>query len=143
MTSIIYVRLSDVKPWLRNSTVYRGYIEDEEEIEEENPKAVPIEERYYCENPIYNTWQETSKTLQVCNFWDVDFIPVEVIMFIFNCTKREDIENIIDNNRYYKSKIVNIRTLKIFSMSNDYIDYKNISKLISIICLNLIAIPNN
>lgn len=111
---MVNIRLSEIKPWLRNSIVYRTYIEDKKDLS----KTVPIEKRYYYDTPLFSKWQEVSKTLRVCNFWDVDYIPVGVVKFIFNCDNQEEIDKIISNNEYYTDKISNILKLEKLTFLN-------------------------
>ena len=72
------ILLSEVKPWLRNSKFYRN-LRDEED--EDTTISIPIDK--FLLQPKYNTWKQINKTLQVCNYWDVDFIPVGVVKFIY------------------------------------------------------------
>ena len=116
------VTLSEVKPWLQKSKLYKQFISEEENDEEEE-KIVFIPREYYCELPLHDTWQETSKTLQVCNYWDVDHIPIEVIKFIFECEDSEEIRKIINNNEYYTDLISNIIKLK--DISNHDEEYRH------------------
>ena len=84
------VTLSEVKPWLRNSNLYRTLKSEEEEEEED--KVVLIPSKYYLKSPKYDTVEETNKTLQVCNYWDVDYFPLGAVKFIYECEDQDEID---------------------------------------------------
>ena len=105
---MIEVTLSKIQPWLQDSTLYRQYISNDEE-----EQTVSIEDRYYCELPKCDTCEETSKTLQVCNYWNVDYFPIEVVKFIKENLDDDIIINqLLSNNEYYSCKIDTFRKLK-------------------------------
>ena len=84
---------------------------------------------YYVENTIVKDFDDANHLLKVCDYWNVDCIPVELLEYILD-TSDDEIELLYqDNGNYFnilcaivnlREKINIIQTLKEFSILQSY-----------------------